>query len=84
MAKLTIQLFDVLAMGVTRGPLTGIWGSWENTSADDIRHFLDRWQNSSLGLLKMGHASLLQLVMLAWYGNPDSWSHCGYPGPPTV
>jgi hypothetical protein len=32
----------------------------------------------------MGHASLLQLVMLAWYGNPDSWSHCGYPGPPTV
>ena len=84
MAKLTIQLFDVLAMGVTRGPLTGIWGSWEKTSADDIRHFLDRWQNSSLGLLKMGHASLLQLVMLAWYGNPDSWGHCGYPGPPTV
>ena len=71
-------------MGVTRGPLTGIWGSWEKTSADDIRHFLDRWQNSSLGLLKMGHASLLQLVMLAWYGNPDSWGHCGYPGPPTV
>jgi len=82
MAKLTIQLFDVLAMGVTRGPLTGIWGSWENTSADDIRHFLDRWQNSSLGLLKMGHASLLQLILMAWYARPQSWAHCGYPGPP--
>ena len=84
MLKLTVQLFDVLAMGITRGPLTGIWGSWENASADDVRQFLDRWQNSAIGLLKMGHASLLQLVMLAWYGNPDSWSHCGYPGPPTV
>ncbi|WP_130931315.1 twin-arginine translocation pathway signal protein, partial [Pseudomonas sp. Sample_24] len=63
MLKLTRQLFDVLGMAVTRGPLTGIWGSWENASADDIRHFLDRWENSSLNLLRMGHSSLLQLVM---------------------
>lgn len=27
MFKLTQQLFDVLGMGITRGPLTGIWGS---------------------------------------------------------
>jgi hypothetical protein len=32
MLKLTRQLFDVLGMAVTRGPLTGIWGSWENAS----------------------------------------------------
>ena len=84
MLKLTRQLFDVLAMGVTRGPLTGIWGAWENASADDIRRFLDRWQNSSLSLLRMGHASILQLVMMAWYGCRESWGHCGYPGPPAV
>ncbi|MBV7567125.1 twin-arginine translocation pathway signal protein [Pseudomonas sp. PDM27] len=84
MLKLTRQLFDVLGMAVTRGPLTGIWGSWENASADDIRHFLDRWENSSLSLLRMGHSSLLQLVMMAWYGRKESWAHCGYPGPPTV
>jgi len=84
MLKLTVQLFDVLAMAVTRGPLTGIWGSWENASSDDVRHFLDRWQNSSLSLLRMGHASLLQLVMMAWYGRAESWAHCGYPGPPKV
>ena len=29
---LTQQLFDVLAMPVTRGPLTGVWGRWENAS----------------------------------------------------
>ena len=84
MLKLTRQLFDVLGMAVTRGPLTGIWGSWENASADEIRHFLDRWENSSLSLLRMGHSSLLQLVMMAWYGRKESWVHCGYPGPPTV
>ncbi|MFL8988195.1 twin-arginine translocation pathway signal protein [Pseudomonas sp. QLc11A] len=84
MLKLTSQLFDVLGMAVTRGPLTGIWGSWENASADDIRQFLDRWENSSLSLLRMGHSSLLQLVMMAWYGRKESWAHCGYPGPPTV
>lgn len=84
MLKLTRQLFDVLGMAVTRGPLTGIWGSWENASADDIRHFLERWENSSLSLLRMGHSSLLQLVMMAWYSRAESWAHCGYPGPPTV
>jgi hypothetical protein len=84
MLKLTQQLFDVLGMAVTRGPLTGIWGSWENASADEIRHFLDRWENSSLSLLRMGHSSLLQLVMMAWYSRAESWVHCGYPGPPVV
>ncbi|PAU66635.1 twin-arginine translocation pathway signal protein [Pseudomonas sp. PIC25] len=84
MLKLTVQLFDVLALPITRGPLTGVWGRWENASAQDVRNFLDRWQNSAIGLLKMGHASLLQLVMMAWYSRPESWAHCGYPGPPTV
>jgi hypothetical protein len=84
MLKLTRRLFDVLGMAVTRGPLTGIWGSWENASSEKIRDFLQRWENSSLSLLRMGHSSLLQLVMMAWYGRRESWAHCGYPGPPTV
>ncbi|MGC5699443.1 twin-arginine translocation pathway signal protein [Pseudomonas sp. NFXW11] len=84
MFKLTQQLFDVLGMAVTRGPLTGIWGSWENASAEAIRTFLGRWENSYLSLLRMGHASLLQLVMMAWYTRAESWAQCGYPGPPKV
>jgi len=84
MLKLTRQLFDVLGMAVTRGPLTGLWGSWENASAEAMRHFLDRWENSSLSLLRMGHSSLQQMVMMAWYTRAESWAHCGYPGPPTV
>lgn len=84
MLKLTTQLFDVLAMGVTRGPLTGIWGSWENASKSDIEKFLARWEHSSLDLLRMGHSSLLQLVQMAWYGRPEAWGHCGYAGPPRI
>ncbi|MHC8307844.1 twin-arginine translocation pathway signal protein [Pseudomonas sp. PB3P13] len=84
MLELTRQLFDVLGLAVTRGPLTGIWGSWENASAEEIRHFLQRWENSSLSLLRMGHSSLLQMVMMAWYARKESWAHCGYPGPPAV
>lgn len=84
MLKLTRQMLDVLALPVTRGPLTGIWGSWESATPEALRNFLTRWENSSLALLRMGHASLLQLVMMAWYALPESWAHCGYPGPPTV
>ena len=84
MLKLTRQLFDVLGITVTRGPLTGIWGSWENASSEDIREFLDRWENSSLSLLRMGHSSLQQMVMMAWYSRSESWAHCGYPGPPDI
>lgn len=82
MLKLTRQLFDVLALPVTRGPLTGIWGGWENATPEAVQAFLNRWENSPLALLRMGHNSLLQLVSMAWYGCPESWAHCGYPGPP--
>lgn len=84
MLKLTQLLFDVLALPVTRGPLTGVWGGWENANPAQMMAFLDRWENSALSLLRMGHSALLQLVMMAWYSRPESWTHCGYPGPPTV
>jgi hypothetical protein len=82
--KLTQQLFDVLALPIIRAPLTGIWGRWDNASPEQIKAFLDRWDNSSLSLLRMGHNALQQLVMMAWYSRPQSWAQCGYPGPPTV
>ena len=84
MRELSLKLFDALALPITRGPLTGVWGSWQAASADQVHAFLERWQNSSFDLLQMGHASLLQLVMMAWYSRAESWAQCGYPGPPAV
>jgi len=84
MLALTEQLMVTLSLPLSRAPLSGIWGRWENASPEDIRRFFKRWQNSPLALLKMGHNSLLQLVPMGWYGNPASWQHCGYPGPPNI
>jgi len=84
MMALTEQLLVSLSLPASRAPLTGIWGRWENASSEDIRRFLQRWQNSPLSLLKMGHNSLLQLVSMGWYGNAAAWPHCGYPGPPKI
>ncbi|WP_288440096.1 twin-arginine translocation pathway signal protein [uncultured Pseudomonas sp.] len=84
MLKLTRQLFDVLNLPLTRGPLTGVWGAWEQASADQVSAFLQRWQNSSLDLLRMGHAALLQLLQMAWYECPQAWAACSYPGPPKI
>lgn len=82
--KLNSQLFDVLSMTITRGPLTGIWGSWNNASTADVNRFLMRWQNSSIAMFNMGQSSLVQLVLMSWYGRKESWGHCGYPGPPRI
>jgi len=78
------QLFDLLALPVTRGPLTGIWGSWEQADDEAVEAFLRRWENSSLALLRQGHAALLQMIQMAWYGRSEAWQHCGYPGPPSI
>ncbi|WP_439252723.1 twin-arginine translocation pathway signal protein [Pseudomonas monteilii] len=84
MLKLTRQLFDLLSLPLTRGLLTGVWGAWEQASPTQVTAFLQRWQDSSLNLLRMGHASLLQLLQMAWYERPESWAACGYPGPPKI
>jgi len=34
MFKLTQQLFDVLGMGITRGPLTGVWAVGKTPAAN--------------------------------------------------
>src|SRR5690606_1857189 len=39
MLKLTRQLLAVLALPVTRGPLAGIWGSWESATHEALRNF---------------------------------------------
>lgn len=84
LSKQVKQLFDLLSLPLTRGPLTGIWGGWEQAQDAEIQAFLQRWENSSLALLRQGCASLQQMILMAWYGRAESWQHCGYPGPPAI
>lgn len=78
------QLFDVAASPLTRGPLTGVWSRWDAAEPEQVRAFLERWRESSLDLLRQGHNALLQMLQMAWYGLPQSWAQCGYPGPPAL
>lgn len=78
------QLFDLLTLGVTRGPVTGIWGSWENASDEAVKAFLRRWENSSFALLQQGQNALTNLILLSCYSTSASWPQCGYPGPPRI
>lgn len=79
-----LQLFDLLTMGITRGVVTGIWGSWENASDEAVAAFLRRWETSSFTLLQQGQNALTNLILLSCYSTPASWPQCGYPGPPSI
>lgn len=78
------DLLGMLSMPLTRGPMTGIWGGWENASPADVQAFLQRWRDSRLDMLRQGHSALSQLLMMAWYATPASWAAVGYPGPPQI
>lgn len=82
--KEVLDLFGLLSMAVTRGPLTGIWGAWEKASEADLIGFLERWSSSRLEMLQQGHKALSQLLLMAWYATPASWEAAGYPGPPSI
>lgn len=79
-----LDLLGMLSLPLTRGPLTGIWGSWEQASPEALQAFLHRWRNSRLDMLRQGYKALGQLLLMSWYALPQSWADAGYPGPPTI
>lgn len=75
------QLFDLLHLRPTRWLTTGVGAPWREAEAGEIRHFLDRWRGSSVGLFNAGYNVLTKLCCTAWFGQRAAWSHTGYPGP---
>jgi hypothetical protein len=78
------QLFSLLGLPPTRVALAGVWTTWDDASPADIIQFLDRWRTSRFDLLRAGYQALTRLLQASWYGNPSSWAHLGYPGPPSL
>ncbi|WP_339844018.1 twin-arginine translocation signal domain-containing protein [uncultured Halopseudomonas sp.] len=78
------DLLGMLSMPITRGPMTGIWGTWDKASPAEVQAFLQRWRDSRLDMLRQGHSALSQLLLMAWYATPASWAAIGYPGPPVI
>jgi hypothetical protein len=78
------ELFDLLGLAPARALLAGLWSPWEEASPEDIADFLEGWRTSWFALLRSGYVGLHELIVAAWYGNPKSWPHMGYPGPPEL
>jgi hypothetical protein len=78
------ELFALLGISPVRVLLAGLWPRWEEASPAEIAAFLQGWRTSRLELLRSAYAALHDLVLGAWYGNPDAWESVGYPGPPEI
>lgn len=78
------QLFDLLANRWARWWLAGVRSPWAMAQAGELSRFLQRWQNSSLLLLRSAYQALHALINAAWFGNPASWSALGYQQPPHI
>jgi hypothetical protein len=82
--KEVAELFALLAFAPTRIAVAGLTASWDQASAAEIEAFLKRWQHSRIDLLKSGYQALHDLVLGAWYADPQSWTAIGYAGPPAL
>ncbi|MDP3859210.1 MAG: hypothetical protein Q8Q73_15755 [Stagnimonas sp.] len=79
--KMVYQLFDLLNTGLTRRLTTGVSKPWPQAEPAEIAVFLDRWQNSSIGLFNAGYRALSKFVIGSWIGTPQGLKAVGYPGP---
>lgn len=67
--------------------LTGalsVFHSWEGWSIEDADRFLNSYRKSWINTKNHIYCSLLQMVSIPWYGEPEAWKAISYPGPPTV
>lgn len=82
--KEAAELFALLAFAPTRIAVAGLGTPWDQASTADIEGFLRRWRDSPVDLLKSGYLALHDLVLGAWYAEPETWAAIAYPGPPPL
>jgi hypothetical protein len=78
------QLLALLASWPGRRWIAGVASPWREASRTEVAAFLERWRFSRWALARQGYHALHELVLAAWYAQPDSWPAIGYPGPPEV
>lgn len=77
-----IPLLDLLTMGLSRGPLFGVWKSWSDASDAEALAALDNWASSDTGFMRGAYNGFSTLASMAWYLDPAHGASSGYPGPP--
>lgn len=76
------QLLSLLTFNLSRRWIAGVNKPWNETSAAEVKTFLDAWRNHRFQILQQGYQALARVIIACWYGNPRSWQTIGYTGPP--
>jgi hypothetical protein len=61
-----------------------LFHSWNSWTLEEAESFLGGLRTSWIRLRNHIYCSLLQLVIIPWYGEAEAWKAIGYPGPPSI
>jgi hypothetical protein len=75
------QLFDLLANRVTQLALTGHLMALPELSIAQRLQILTQWRDSYLAVLQQAYYGLRELLMAAYYGQPEHWQSLAYTAP---
>ncbi len=77
-----IMMFDVMQSAPLRVAMDAPWSTWSEATAEDIERFLQGWKTSMIPLKRMGYGSLVKVLTMCWYSQPETFISSGYPGMP--
>lgn len=75
------QLFSLLSQQLTRLALTGHSLALAELSVASRLQLLTRWRDSYLQLLQQAYNGLRELLLAAYYGQPQHWQALAYQAP---
>ena len=78
------EMLALLAHPAGRLALAGLHSGWSQASPEELRATMRSLQTSSLTLRQQVFHALRDLTNAAYFAEPATWSHGGYPGPLAV
>lgn len=78
------QLLALLASTPGRLALVGLVVDWPEADVAQIQAALQGMRASRVGLRQQAYHALRDLTHAAYFSDPATWAHLGYPGPSTV
>lgn len=76
------QLLNILENPVGRRLIANLGASWEDATVEQVQSFLLAFRDHPIPALQPGYHALHDLMMAAWYSQPQTWPAMGYAGPP--
>lgn len=75
------QLLGLLDTAAGRMGLSGLRPTWLDAEVAQVQQALQGMRTSSLALRQQAYQALHDIVGGAYFSDPATWAHLGYPGP---